>query len=123
MCVVAVPNQSLFEHDLMVAAVRFGLDAHWPTSFTTPGFCSWVIKAKKVGNRNKNKSIRNTMSVPAHAFGIKVVKTTHSFVFDRKSVVLPEEFCSVREKKRGEVEIFSGPEKGRSEVKGDKKWY
>lgn len=64
------------------------------------------------------------MSVPAHAFGIKVVKTTHSFVFDRKSVVLPEEFSSVREKKRErEVEISSGPEKGRSEVKGDKKWY
>lgn len=63
------------------------------------------------------------MSVPAHTFGTKVVKTTNSFVFDRKSVVLPEEFSSVREKKRGEVEIFSGPEKGRSEVKGDKKWY
>lgn len=47
-----------------------------------------------------------------------------AFVFDRKSVVLQEEFSSVWEKKRKrEVEIFSGPEKGRFEVSGDKKWY
>lgn len=46
---------------------------------------AWVLqlgdKNRKVGNRNKNRSIRNTMSAPAHASGIKVIKRTHSFCF------------------------------------------